>query len=251
MRLTYLVPTLFSLYTDGEASEASEASEVVEAVDVLTKAQAERLVADQTKALRESHQRALEEVEAIKSKATLTAQERNELEQRLETIKNEVLSKEELSKKKESDARKAHQIEIDTLTKSRDSWQTLYKTETIARILQDAAIENGSVNPAQIVSMLERSATLEEVLDNGEPTGKYAVKVPSATKDASGNEIRVMLSAKDAIKAMSDDPNMANLFKGKGTGGLGGNNHQGTVTDINRLKQDPKAYRAARKAGKI
>jgi len=207
---------------------------------------------------RRKHQSAyakvMSEFEALKSKSTLTAQERSELEERLQGVQKDLLTKEELAKDKMTKLEKKHKDAVDSLTKERDSWQHRFTESTIARSLFDSAIENNAYSPEQILAILRPSTRLVEALDDeGKPTGEMVPKV--AFKDIKDNKpINLELTPSEAVKKMREMEKYLNLFKGEGVGGLGLQNRgggSGTGVDLKELAKDPAAWAKARKDGKV
>ena len=68
--------------------------------------------------------------------------------------------------------------------------------------------------------------------------------------DSKGRPVMVELSPSEVVKRMTEISEYQNLFKGKGTGGVGGSgSQQQQKGSLAALAKDPKAYREARKAG--
>ena len=77
-------------------------------------------------------------------------------------------------------------------------------------------------------------------------------KVKITEKDKDGRTITLDLPVDEAVKKLTEKDEFANLFKGKGTGGLGGQNRDGKAPDIEAIaRTDPAKYRELRKAGKV
>jgi hypothetical protein len=198
-------------------------------------------------------QKALDEAQAASKKAQLTTQERKDLEQRLGQLQDELLTKEELSKKHAERQRMTYEEKVNNLTGERDSWQERYTESTIKRSITDAAATNNAFSPRQIVSILGAQTRLVEVLDQqGKPTGKLEPKVKFDDVDKDDNPVVLDLSPKEAVKRMKEMEEYLNLFKGEGTGGAGMRSQPGgRKPDVRDLARDPAAYRAARKKGEF
>jgi len=205
---------------------------------------------------RRKHQSAvtklMSEFDALKSKSSMTAQERTELEERLQEVQKNLLTKEELAKDRMTKLEKQHKEAVGVLTSERDSWQHRFTESTIARSLVDAAAENDAYSPEQILAILRPSTRLVEALDDeGKPTGEMIPKV--TFKDIKDKKpITLELTPAEAVKKMRDIDRYLNLFKGEGVGGLGlqNRNSSGKV-DLKELAKDPAAWAKARKEGKI
>jgi len=199
-------------------------------------------------------QEALNELNALKAKASLTNTERSELDGRIETLQNELLTKDQLAKKNEEKMRKDYQKTLEGLSTERDSWKTRYETETIVRSITDASIASGAINPKQIVAILRPNTRLVEVLDEeGKPNGELVPKVKFSDTDKDGNPITLELSVSDTVKRMTDMDDYLNLFVSTGSAGVGGNPRRsgGSKATLRDLAKSTEAYRAARKDGTI
>jgi len=194
----------------------------------------------------------ISEIETLTKKTNLTVKERKQLEERLKSVKTELMTKEELDDQARTKMVTEHREEVETLTTDRDSWRTRYSEATISRSLTDAAVTNDAISPEQIVSIVRQNTRLVEVIDkDGKTTDTYKPVVSiKVTKD--GEEKTLELSPTEAVKQMKEDERFYNLFKGDGTGGVNKNNRGApSNTDIKELAKNPEAYRKARNEGKI
>jgi hypothetical protein len=198
-------------------------------------------------------QKAVDEANALRSKAQLTASERADLDGRLELIQNEMRTKEQQAKRAADKAREKHKEIMDSLTAQRDTWQKRYTDSTIERSITDAAATNNAFSPKQIVAILGPNTQLVEVLDDeGQSTGQLAPKVKFRARDKEGKPVTLDLSPEDAVKRMKDEEEYLNLFRGEGAGGAGLRSQPGgKKPDLSNLAKDPAAYRRARKAGEV
>jgi hypothetical protein len=219
----------------------------------MTKAEVDALLADERKKFQTTQQRMLDEVEALRTKSTLTAQERKELEGRLENLKSEFLTKEQLADREKEKLTKQMKDTSETLTKERDSWRQRFEVSTVLRSITDAAATNKAFNASQVVAILRPSTKVVETVDaEGKPTGEYEAMVDFADKDKAGKPVTVRLTPADAVKRMRELPDFGNLFEGTGVGGRGGQSRgTGGKLDLKTLATDPVAYREARKRGEI
>lgn len=233
-------------YESGDSSDGANKTS-------FTQDELNRILADDRRKHQEQVKKALKEVEALRSKAKLTAEERSALDKRVQTLQDELLTKEELAKKeKERLQKEAHQ-KIKTLESERDSWRDRYTNSSIRRAITDASVKNNAFNPSQIVALLQGDTRLvEELDDQGSPTGRFRPKVRFEDVGDDGSTITLDLSPEDAVKRMRELPDYLNLFKGEGKGGLGSNNQpSGKKIDLKELAKDPETYRRLRAEGKI
>jgi hypothetical protein len=200
-------------------------------------------------------QRTLDELESLKTKATLSSEEREELEQRIQATQATLKTKEETAAQEREKLLKNHKKEIDAVSMDRDTWKKRYTESTIETSILSAASGSSpkAVNPNQILTLLRPHTRLvEELGEDGKPTGKYVSKVSFADKDKNGKPIVLDLNPGDAIKRMSEMEEHLNLFSAEGNPGFGRyRTVKGKDLDTRTLARDPEAYRKARKEGLI
>lgn len=258
---TRIISTLLFLAYDEAADAAAKAAADAAAAEAaaeaskgkkFTQEEVNKFLADEKRKLNAASSKLVAELEAVRSKASLSAQDKEELEQRIEAIKSESMTKEELLKQEKEKGEKKLKTELDAKAKEAETWRNRYTAETITRAITDAAVANDAFSPKQIVSQLAANAHLVEVLDeSNKPTGNYAAKV-KITEVKDGKSVTLDLDVPEAVKKLSEQDEFANLFKGKGSGGTGGQNRGGgRATDIKELAKDAAAYRAGRASGKI
>ena len=253
-----------AVYEGDEAAAAAEAAALADkaaaaeaakggATKVFSQEDVNRIMANEKRAYNAEKQKTIDELEALKTKANLTDEERIQYDERIETMRNELLTKEELTQKERKKLETRYQKEVDELTKDREGWKQKYVSSTITRAIIDAAISNDAFVPEQIVNMLQSNTRLVEELDaEGKPTGDLVPKVKLSDTDKDGKPVTLELSPIEAVKRMKDMDRFLNLFKGAGTGGIGGMNRSGgTQPTLKNLAKDPAAYRKARKEGKV
>lgn len=218
-----------------------------------TQDEVNQILAKEKRKEQERTKKALSELEAIRSRAKLTAQERDELDGRIEQMRNELLTKEELAKKERDRLRKDHEQTVKSLSEERDSWRTRYESSTITRAITDAAAANNAYAPSQVVAILGSGTRMVEVLDSdGNPTGEFEPRVRFHDTDKEGKPVTLELKPAEAVKRMKEMDQYLNLFKVEGASGTGLQNHaRGRKQDIRELAKDPVAYREAKKKGLI
>ena len=198
-------------------------------------------------------QKALNEVEALRKKSSLTEKERHELDDRVEQLRTSLLTEQEKAKREADKLRRQHRERVTGLESERDTWKTRFTDSTIERSITDAAATNNAFNPKQIVAILGRDTRLVEDLDDqGVPTGTLVPKVRFKDKDKEDKSVVLELSPSEAIKRMKEIPEFLNLFKVEGTGGVGLRSQpSGKKLDVRQLAKDPAAYRKAKAEGLI
>lgn len=240
---------------DAAAAEAAKKEEEARrtGVKLFTQDEVNKIMAENKRTLQAKNESLIKELEALKTGGNLSAEQKVQLEGRIETLQNELLTKEELAKKDADKLRKESQKTIEGVTKERDDWKNRFTTATIQRTITDAAVENKAINPRQIVAILQQKANLVPAVDTeGKPTGDLVPKVKFETMDKDEKPITIEITIPEAVKQMKDMDEYLNLFQGEGASGLGARSTStGKIADVKTLAKDPVKYREARKAGKI
>ena len=260
MKVQYINKVWFTVFEDAPADDAAAKAAADAAAAAAAKGKAftqddvNRLLADEKRKHQASTRKALEELEAIKAKSNLTDQERVDLEGRLENMKNELMTKEELAKKEQDKITRKFTEDLNKVTGERDSWQQRFTNSTIQRTITDASVASKAFSPRQIVAILQPDTRLVEALDSeGKPTGEMIAKVEFSDVDKEGKPVTLDLTIAEAVKRMSEMDEYANLFKTDGAGGVGGANRGGgKPLDAKKIAAtDPALYRKLRAEGKI
>lgn len=214
-----------------------------------------RMLAEDKRKHQDQTKKALDELEALKTKATLTVKQRDELEQRMDELRSKSMTQEEILKRNADKAAQEAQDQIQQITGDRDAWQGRYTTSRIVTAITNSAVENKAFVPEQLVAILQPMTQLvEETDEEDEPTGVFSPKVRFPDTDKAGKPITLELSVPEAVKRMLEIEKYQNLFEVEGVGGIGNRNKgskPNSPTDIAQLAKDPEAYRKARKDGKL
>jgi len=186
-----------------------------------------------------SNEAMTKELETLKERSNLTAQERTDLESRLESLKEESMTKEQKLNKqlKKNETEWADKYKI--LEDQHNTLNTKYEDETINRAITNAALDGEAFSPEQIVAVLRPTTELmAELDDKKEPTGKMLVMGKHTGVDEDGKVVTENLPINEIVKKMREDTNrFGNLFKTNNTSGVGGGNrdkdNSGTKYDGN------------------
>jgi len=218
--------------------------------DTFTKEQLEEQVALVKKEARAQQQKLLDELNVLKTKATMTSDERKELDKRIEDLQNQLMTKEEIAKREQDKLRKESEENIKKLTDEAGIWRNRYIDSTITRSIIDASVTNEAFNPEQLVALLRPSTSMREDKDEAGNVS-YTPRVKFSDTDDKGKPITLDLSVEETVKRMKEITKYQNLFKGTGASGTGQTgNVDGSGIDLVKLaKTDPAAYRAARAKG--
>ena len=212
-----------------------------------------KALAEDRRKHQEQTKKALAEVDALRSKARLTQEERDDLDKRYQDMQNQLLTKEELAAQEKAKLRKEHESKLKEVSSERDSWKDRFTNSAIRREITDAAAKHDAYNPSQIVALLQpRTRLVEERGSDGTPTGRFKPEIQFDDTDKEGKPVTLTLTPEKAVERMKELSESMNLFKGTGVGGLGKNNQpSGKKPDPKQLAVDPEAYRKARQDGSL
>lgn len=159
-----------------------------------------------------------------KNRVGTTASEKQALEDRIETLKNEYATKDELAQKESKKRQTAAEKRASEAETDAKKWQDLYKSDKIEGEILKAANNHKAFNPNHILRILAPDTRLvDEVGEDGTtPTGKLIPKVKLAVLDKEGKPVTLEFTVTEAVKQMTDMEEHAPLFNSGATGGLGG-----------------------------
>lgn len=224
--------------------------------ETYTKDEVAALVAEAEAKVKDSFGKAelalTEEIAALQSKASLTDKERKDLNDRVEQLSSQQKSAAQQAQIERDKLIKKHETEKAELTQGVELWKSKFTSSQIEGSLLSAAAKHKAYNPQQIVRLFGSQTSLIEELDaTGQKTGNYKPVVKISVKDSKGVVQDLELDPDAALKAISEQEDFANLFSDPSKGGRGGGNGGGGQQDMAALLADPKAFREARRAGKI
>ena len=189
--------------------------------------------------------------ETLRSKASLSAKEKETYETQLKTLKSQLMTSEEL--KREEIQRKETELteKLGQLESDRDGWRTRFQTTLVERQLADAAVKNEAFNPSQIVSLLRPlTAVVEATDEKGRPTGSFTAQVDWSVKNDDGKVVSLKLTPEQVVQKMAANADYFNLFKSALKKGPSASQHAGDKRDLKEIARDPVAWREERKSWK-
>jgi hypothetical protein len=190
-----------------------------------------------------------EELDALKSKANLTAEDRTSLESRLEEIKNRSATNEQKLQSEIKKLNKRYDTDIESARAEAAQWQQKFTQDRITTSLTQAAVVGDAFNPEQVVALLTPQTSLVNVLDDeGNPTGQFDVTIKQPGKNKQGEQVVFERTPDEVIKAMREDEGFFNLFKGSGVGGAGSISRPGQQQTT---PSDPAEYIKQRREGTL
>lgn len=214
-----------------------------------TQEQVNRFLADERRKAQKINEKTVKQLEDLRKNASLTEQEKVNLEERIETLRNEFLTKEELAKKEQQKEANKRKEELINIAKEKDKWKKLYEDSTVDNnILAAASADQDVFNPIQFLELLRPKTRLVEELDEeGKATGRFIPRVKLAGKNKDGESIILELTPVEAVKQMKENTaEFGNLFKSNVVKGVGGNN-VGDTKKGGGPPEDPALFREWRK----
>lgn len=218
--------------------------------------QVNKIVQDRLAKAQKKHQENSKKLEAqlqqLLANQSLTDEERSNLEVQLEDLRKQFRTKEEQAKIEKKQLQEKYEVDLVESKKAAEYWESQFKSSTIARALQDAAVKEDAFLPEQVVTLLEKHTTLKEATDeNGKGTGKLIPMVDLPDNDAeTGKPIMTQRTPDDAVARLKEL--QPNLFKANVVSGVGGSSATGGATPGSDGKVDardltPEQYMKLRK----
>lgn len=212
------------------------------------------LLADEKRKAKKKNDELITQLETKKNEHGTTAAEKEALETRIDSLKSEFHTKEEIKGKEHKKKLTEAETRAQTAESKAKAWETRFQEKTITVELTAAAIDGKAFNANQVVTILKPNTRLVEVLDDdNKPTGEFVPKVKLPTKDKEGKVVVLEFTATEAVKQLQDNPEeYGNLFISGAAGGLGATTLAGRKTGSkpNPADMNTEDYVAARKAAK-
>ena len=210
------------------------------------------IIAKERAADKKRNEQLVQQLESLKSTSKMTSDEKAALESRIEELKTQHMTKEELAARDRKKLEEELSGARDSAINEAKSWRTRYESSTVQRALVDEAVKGDAFSPHQIMELLSpRSKVVEALDDKGKPVGNFIVQIAFDDVDKDKKPVTMQLTPAEAVKRMKELPErFGNLFKSGVRGGLGSGNASGTdgnATVASAIKS-PEAYRASRKA---
>jgi len=237
-----------------DASDKAAADAAAEAAKnnppkTFTQEDLNKILAKEKRMYEERNQKLINDLKAIQDSATMTVQEKEALEARIEDLQKATMTKEELAQREQAKAKKQYEDNLKALEVEATSWKSRYTKETIARSILDEAVKSEAYAPEQLVELLGTRSKLAPVLgDDGKPTNEFVTKISFDDVDQDQKSVTLELTVSETLKRMKEIPNrFGNLFKSNVNSGAGGANN-GAGYKPGTVVADPKSWRENRAA---
>lgn len=205
------------------------------------------LQAKHKRTVQEENKKLVAELEALKGRFQGTEAEKQALEARIETLRNEGLTKEQIAQQEYKKTQDKLNADLKKKDDEAKHWKTQFETFRINSALLEEAQKAKAYNPTQILDMFSSKTKLAPSFDadGKEIPGQFDIKMSVVV---GGKQMEA--TPEEVFKLLREDRAYANLFESEGSGGLGlnANNSRGTGTlDVSRIG-DPDYYAANRAA---
>ena len=174
---------------------------------------------------------------------TLTAEQRAKLQEQLEDVQKRFRSKEQQLEMDKKALEERYTSDTKKLQDSVIIWEAKYKSSVTDRSLLDAAVQNDSFNPMQIVGLLRpMTRMVEQIGDTGQPTGELVPMIDFPDIDTNtGESIMTRRTPEEAVRRMKELPEQyGNLFKSNVVSGIGAGSATGGLSPGADGRVDPK-----------
>ncbi len=182
-----------------------------------------RKLADERRALQNQNNKTIDELKKLQIATGTTEQQKKELQERINELQRQYLSKEEIQKQEQERTQREFQQQLQQHKSEAEQWKNRFHETAITRALQDEAISFEAFNPNQIIDLLQtRTKLVDEKDTDGNSTGRLLPRVALVESDSEGKPVTLDLTVKEALQRMKNTPDKyGNLFKSTLAGGLG------------------------------
>ncbi|MBF84037.1 MAG: hypothetical protein CL489_06115 [Acidobacteria bacterium] len=192
------------------------------------KTQAEKLQS-QLEAVKQEKRATLEHLKELEQNHSLSEEQREKNRSKIQELENSLMTEKERAEKRAKELSTKHQKELKALEDEKDTWRSRYENSSIERAIKDAALEHGAKVPNQIFSMLRGNTKLEEIVEDGQATGRFqSVTTIMGYGEDGENVTDFTLPTAEAIAKMREDGLNDNLFDSKQKAGTGRGGRTGT-----------------------
>lgn len=194
-----------------------------------TQDEVNKFLADDKRKHQEKYTQLEQSYQELLQNQTLSKEERDKLQARLEDVQKSLRTKEQQAEYERKQAEEKYTNQLKTAEERAGYWESLFKQETVARSLQDAAQAADAFNSNQIVGLLRPYTELKDV------EGKLMPMVDFPDIDEkTGEEISTLRTPMEAVKRMRELPKLwGNLFKSNVVSGVGAG--QGNTADSDNI----------------
>lgn len=216
-----------------------------------TQADVDKMMAEHRKSLQAENKNLADELQKLRETANLTQAEKDALDARIQNLQNQHQSKEQAAAAEIEKMKKLLATETEKLSAEGKKWHGEFNNLLIENAIVTGANKFSAANHEQLLDMLKTKAkVVEEVDDQGKPTGKFVAKIPVSVLNPKSNTWELIeYPIVEGIGKMRENPANANLFLTDGKPGYGGNPGSGSGGNktLDWKNMTPEQHREARK----
>lgn len=209
----------------------------------------EKALAAEREKFKKERDQIVGQLEQLKKSKGLTDKEKEELQEKVNTLQSMNLSKEEIARQESERLKKSFEDDRATLSSERDGWKNRYEDFHKRTEILSAAGKANAFSPDQLVELLMPKTKLIELKENvnGEEVTTFQAIVKFPDRDKDGKPVLLDLSIDAALKRMRELPaDYGNLFKADAKGGTGLLNAQQGSTGKSGFRADMSAEEYAK-----
>jgi hypothetical protein len=223
MKHFWLLATNTPWYKEGEGNGDGQ-----QPPKTFTQEEVEKMIQGRLSKQKQRETELLTKLKSLETKG-LSDADREALEQQIQQLQEQNMSKEELFKERETKLKSEHDKILKKTVEESTRWKGFFESSSIRQAITAAAISAEAENVEQMLMMFQGSSRLEEEIENNKPTGRFIAKMKIVGIDPDTKAKKEFdLPVAEAITKLREDGLNANLFKHKSTGGTGTVGNGGT-----------------------
>lgn len=222
----------------GDAGEGGTATQVKKPNEkTFTQAEVDDFVAKRNKNLKNQYEQLEQSYETLLQQQNLTNEQRSDLEEKLDRVREEMMTKEQRLEAEKKKAQQEYETNLKKAQEEAGKYKDLYETSTIERAVTDAASQNDAFNPTLFIAHLAPKSKLVEELDSeGNPTGQLVPRVEWTSIDEEGKKHVSQITPEEAVKKMKENVvEFGGLFKANVAAGIGSGTAPGQVSSAGNI----------------
>jgi hypothetical protein len=213
---------------------------------VFTQDEVNKLMEDHRKNLQNQNKELITQLEELRNNNNLTAQEKENLQARIDTLSQQHLTKDQQNQEAYAKLQKKYESDTKNLKEAEATWKTRFEGVMVDNAIALGANQHNARSAKQLQMMFKNQAKVVEVVgDDGKPTGVWEARMPvEVTDPKTKQKATVELAVQDAIGKLREIDEFANLFNTDVKSGFGGGNYNsgasgnGSTPDFSKMTPD-------------
>jgi len=223
----------------GDAGNGGETQQQQQNTErTFTQVEVDQFVQKRNKALKAQFEQMEKNYETLLKQQNLTKEQRDKLENDLEAVRSEMMTKEQRLAAEQKKAEAKYQADLKAAAEEATKYKSLYEESTISRAIQDAAVKADGFSPGQFVAYLApKTKMVEEVDSQGTVTGKLVPRVEwTAVDQETGATVVMLKTPEEAVELMKENVvDFGNMFKPNVAAGIGSGTAPGQVSAAGQI----------------